>query len=176
MILDAVLAEYEPGLRKLAKAQEQRQCLFETDIGFGLPSYDHLAPANQVARVLEVLTSRDLQLGKFDRAIDTMEMALRLSRDLRLRGGVIGTGVSLTIEGKFCYSIRGEILTAPGLRREHCDRLLDVLAQHRAAVCGSRDRASDSRPRIRRPCRGRSLPGAGAEMEAEVRATASARA
>ena len=70
--------------------------------------------------------------GDFERPIQGVEMVLRLSRDIRHRGDSICQLVSVALDGMCCDTMVREILLAPGLRREHCDRLLAALARHEA--------------------------------------------
>lgn len=129
--VDACIAEYETGFEKLAQAQKRRSCVFET--GMSLDSLvPHAAGARHVARVVDWRSSHDLVRGDFQRPIQGIEMVLRLSRDLRTRGEPVTQMVSLAMDNICCEQIVPAILTAPGVKAEHCDRLLAALARHEA--------------------------------------------
>jgi hypothetical protein len=129
--VDAWLAEYETGFKKLALAQQRPACVFQTEYHI-----DTLLPQIQacrsVARVVVWQARRDAQRGEFDRPFQGVETVFRLSRDLRNKGSLIGQLVSITMDGICCQEIIPEILRAPSLKREHCDRLLAALAKHEA--------------------------------------------
>jgi len=129
--VDAWLAEHETGFKKLALAQQRPRCAFPTE--YRIESLlGHVQPTRQVARVVQWQTRRDLQRGNFERPIQRVEMVLRLSRDQRRRGEHLAQLVSVAIEA-ICYQhVILEILLAPGVRPEHCDRLLAALARHDA--------------------------------------------
>ena len=86
--------------------------------------------ARQVVRVAAARTFRDLQNGNFDRAIQNIEMCLRLSRDLTHRGVMISQFVSMALESLVYDDMLRRLLSTPGIQPEHCDRLFAILKQH----------------------------------------------
>ena len=54
-------------------------------------------------------------------------MLLRLSRDLQVRGHIVGQLVSTVVDQQCCELVRA-ILSAPGVNVAHCDQLLALLA------------------------------------------------
>ena len=129
--VDAWLAEYEAGFKKLALAQQRPGCVFPTEyrIESLLP---HVHACRWVVRVVAWRTRRDVQRGDFDRPIQGVETVLRLSRDVRNKGTFIAQLVGIAVDDICCQQVIPEILLAPGLRREHCDRLLAAMARHEA--------------------------------------------
>jgi hypothetical protein len=129
--LDAWLAEYETGFKLLALAQQRPRCMFPCPL-----SIDSLIPYAQVsrelARVLVYRNRRDLQRGNFERPVQGIETALRLTRDIRFRGVDACQHVAIAIDGICFDDMLRVILAAQGLRPEHCDRLLAALARHEA--------------------------------------------
>ena len=129
--VDAWLAQYDVGFQKLAAAQQRPRCVFQTGLSFDslLP---HSHAARQVARVVKWRTRRDLERGDFQRPIQDLETVLRLSRDLRPRGVEVSQLVSIAVDGICCQQMVPEILAAPAVQTQHCDRLLALLVEHEA--------------------------------------------
>ena len=128
--VDAWLANYDAGFEKLAAAQQWPKCIFQPG-----RSFHSLLPHNQVVRqvswVVEWRTRRDIQRGDLERPLQDLKMLLRLSRDLRVRGGIIAQLVSMAVDGQCCERVR-TILNAPGIETRHCDSLLALLIEHEA--------------------------------------------
>ncbi len=131
--LDDVIRDHAEGLRKLELAQQRPLCVFVTGITFEslLP---HAQVARSVARVLALRADRDIDLGDFDGAIGCVETTLRLSRDLRPRGGLIIQLVSIAIDATITLKVVPLVLAHPRLRPEHCDRLIAAIERHQAAA------------------------------------------
>jgi hypothetical protein len=130
--VDAWLAEYETGFKKLALAQQRPRCVFPTGYRYESP-FLHVHACRPVARVVPWRTRRDLSRGDLDRPIQGVETVLRLSRDMRNKGAITAQLVGIVGDQVYCYQqVIPEILLAPGLRREHCDRLLVAMARHEA--------------------------------------------
>jgi hypothetical protein len=127
---DALLAEFEPGFRKIAAAQRRKRCAFYTGYSFSslLP---HLQSVRQANQALLLRTARCLERGDFAGAVDTLESVLRLNRDIRHRGGAICQLVANASDGEALRSVK-EVLNAPGCAEGHCDRLLALLGDHAA--------------------------------------------
>ncbi len=68
----------------------------------------------------------------FDGAIRDVETVLRLARDLQPRGAVSTQLVSAALMQVAGSDMVSRILAAPGLRVEHCDRILELLTGHEA--------------------------------------------
>jgi hypothetical protein len=128
--IDAVIKLYETGFRKLAQAQQRDRCVFEAGLG-DEARIPHIQPARQVARVASLRVRRAVERGDFDAATRDVETVLRLVRDLRPRGSMVTQMVAGAItERDVCANMVAAILTAPGLRVDHCDRLLKVFLSH----------------------------------------------
>ena len=76
---------------------------------------------------------RAVERRDFDAAIRDVEAVLRLVRDLQPRGTMINQLVAAAITQVVCADLVKTILAAPGLRVEHCDRLLKVFLDHEAS-------------------------------------------
>jgi hypothetical protein len=129
--VDAVVKLYESGFRKLAEAQRRDRCVFETGLGTESP-LPHIQVARQVARVASLRVRRAVERRDFAAAIRDVEMMLRMVRDLQPRGHMISQLVAAAITQVVCADMVQAILAAPGLRVEHCDRLLQVFLSHEA--------------------------------------------
>ncbi len=132
--IDAVIALYDAGFRKLAEAQRRDRCVFETSLELEMVVHHHLQAARQVARVASLRVRRAVERGDFDAAIRDVEMVLRMVRDLQPRGNMIAELVAAAITQVVCADHIKTILIHPGLRVEHCDRLLKVLLGHEAGA------------------------------------------
>ena len=126
--LDSLLEEYETGFAKLAEAQKRPRCVFETGITFSsvLP---HFQSVRSIARVFGLQTSRDLESGEIKRPLRLLEILLRLNRDMRNRALGI-TQLSCSGANTLTFKTMTEILDSPHCTKDHCDRLIALLAQH----------------------------------------------
>lgn len=127
--IDAMLANYREGFRKLAEAQLREDCVFQTGVGFSalLP---HAQSARQVARVAKIKVRRELDRGQIDEAIADVKTVLRLTRDLQRRGYLITELVVAAMETVVATSMVEPILAAPGLTAAHCDALMAILDEY----------------------------------------------
>jgi hypothetical protein len=131
--IDAVIKPYETGFRKFAEAQRRDRCVFEAGLG-DEALIPHTQAARQVARVASLRVRRAVEQADFDAAIRDVEAVLRLVRDLRPRGSIVTQMVAGSItERVVCADMVKAILADPGLRVEHCDRLLKVFLSHEAS-------------------------------------------
>ncbi|HZW30843.1 MAG TPA: hypothetical protein VFF52_09065, partial [Isosphaeraceae bacterium] len=130
--IDAVIALYETGFRKLAEAQRRDRCVFETPLGLE-EILCHAQASRQVARIAMLRTRRAVDRGEYDAAIRDVEVVLRLVRDLRPRGNMLTQLVAAAITRVVCFAMIEPIVAAPRLRVEHCDRLLKGLLDHEAS-------------------------------------------
>jgi hypothetical protein len=124
------LAEYQGGFEKLAAAQKRKRCVFETGLRFDtrLP---HAQESRTVLRLLERRVGMHIAEGSIDAALDDIEMAFRLSRDLRPRGPLMCQMVSIALDTMTTtQSLVPKVLAAPRLRIDECDRLLELLIRH----------------------------------------------
>ncbi len=130
--INAVIAMYGEGLRKVAEAQKRDRCDFGLTIqADGLVA--HAQSARQVARIASLRVRQAVKRGDFDAAIDDVKMVLRLSRDLRPHGVIIDQLVADAIVVVVCSDHAKTILAATNLRVTDCDRLLKVFLDHEAA-------------------------------------------
>ena len=129
--VDAVITMYESGFRKLAEAQRRDRCVFEPGLGSDAP-LPHAHAARQVARIASLRVRRAVERGDFDAAIGDVEAVLRLVRDLGPRGAMIHHLFAAAITQVACLDLVKTILADPGLRVDHCDRLLKAFLNHEA--------------------------------------------
>jgi hypothetical protein len=129
--IDAVIRLYNTGFRKLTEAQRRDHCVFEAGFGPDAPQC-HAQAARQVARIASLRVRRAVERRDFDAAIREVESVLRLVRDLRPRGWMIVQLVAAAMTHVVCVDMIPTILAAPGLRVEHCDRLLTMLLDDEA--------------------------------------------
>jgi hypothetical protein len=129
--IDEVLKLYDSGFRKLALAQKREQCVFETSLALE-PLLPHIQGARQATRVASLKMKRALELQDFDGAVRAVEMVLRLARDLQPRGGIMTQLVSSALTQVAGSDMVPRILADPGLRVQHCDRVLKLLTGHDA--------------------------------------------
>lgn len=125
--VDRVLAMYEPGFEKIAKAQKRNRCVFDLQISF-TATYPCLFPARQVASVACLRIHRAIEKGDFPLAIRTLEMLIRLARDLRPRASFLAGIVAAAIDGIGKW-LTIDILASPGLTLEQADQLTRMLAR-----------------------------------------------
>ena len=128
--IDAVLAEFKDGFRKLDLAQQRPRCVFAIGLTLDSP-LSHAQVARTAAQALRLEASRLLDRGEVRRPIDNVGKMLRISRDLRPRGAAICQLVSVAIDGLVRVSIEA-FLGHPRIKAEQCDALLRLLAEHRA--------------------------------------------
>jgi RNA polymerase sigma factor (sigma-70 family) len=127
--VDARLAEYDTGFRKLDWAQQRPRCVFETGIG-ATARIPHTVAAGHVARVGRLKVCRELDRGEIEAAIRDLARLLRLARDLRPRGVMITDIASASLERTAVGEVIMPILAAPRLTVAHCDRILALLVEH----------------------------------------------
>lgn len=129
--LEKAVAPYEEGFRKLAMAQTRKRCVFQSGLGI-MSLIPHAQSCRQVARVAQMRVRLALNQGDLPAAIRDVETTLRLSRDLQPRGYIINQLVAVAMDNVVAKEMILPILAAPGLKAEHCDRLLLALADHEA--------------------------------------------
>ena len=129
--IDRVLDLYEEGFHRLVLAQSRERCVFLGGLGI-TATLPHAQASRMVARVAELRIRRDVETGDLDDALRTLEITLRLARDLKPRGHLITQLVAISMEIWACRQMIPPILSAPGLTAAHCDRLLRSLAEHEA--------------------------------------------
>ncbi len=83
--IDAVVAEYDTGFRKLDWAQQRPRCVFQTGLNVA-SQIPHAIVAGQVGRVARLKVRRELERGEFEAALRDLSRLLRFSRDLRPAG------------------------------------------------------------------------------------------
>lgn len=126
--LRQLFSDAAPGLELIDEAQRHPQCVFITGSQFSA-----VLPHAQSARLLARLTVLEIYLAisssDFDRAALALERALRLSRDLRLRGTLIVQLVSTSIDFELFEEVLNMFLST-SLTAEQCDRLLSIIEEH----------------------------------------------
>ncbi len=127
--IDAMVAEYDTGFRKLDWAQQRPRCVFETGLGIKA-TLPHLQAFRHVARVAEWKVRRELDRGEIDAALRDLARLLRLSRDVLPQGHAITGMVSSSNDGVAVKTVVLPLLTTPGLTIAHCDRLLALLVEY----------------------------------------------
>jgi hypothetical protein len=129
--IDAILAEFDAGLEKLQAAQQRPRCVFE--VGLSLDAVlPHAQAMRTATRILAWRAVREAHTGEHDRAIGRPISELRMCRDVTPRGPAMCQLVSMAMEGHTYATAVMSILNSPGLRVEHCDRLLDVIREQDA--------------------------------------------
>jgi hypothetical protein len=128
-VLDAVIDEYEMGFRKLDQAQERPRCVFSTGLSI-TTALPHMQATRQVARIAEWKVRRELDRGEIDAALRDLGRVLRLSRDLLPRGPMVVGLVSSAIDVVTVKVLATQLVAAPGLTVEECDRLLALAFEH----------------------------------------------
>ena len=129
--IDALLALYDEGFVKLARAQERPRCVFQTALGYTarVPPRHGRSPCRPRPRLK---VRREPEQGSLIRATNDLSRLLRLSRDLRPRGFLIVDFVSISLDRTAIDDIVLPLLADPALTVQHCDRILALLAEHEA--------------------------------------------
>jgi hypothetical protein len=125
--VERLLASYELGFEKIARAQQRPRCAFETELSI-FANLPHLVAARHCAGVASLRVTHDLQRGEFNSSLQTLDMVLRMARDLRFRASFISQIVAVAIDslaGRFAL----DILSAQELTWEITDQLVAVLAE-----------------------------------------------
>jgi hypothetical protein len=125
----AYLAEYQGAFEKLAEAQKRKRCVFETGLRFDT-RMPIVAASRTVLRLLDRRVELHIEEGSIDSALEDVELALRLSRDLRPRGPLICQLVGMALDAVSTGSLVPKVLAAPRLTSDHCERLLEILIRH----------------------------------------------
>ncbi|MBN2022990.1 MAG: hypothetical protein JW809_09360 [Pirellulales bacterium] len=130
--VDAVLAALDVGFQKLAKAQERKECVFQTGMGLDV-EISPFAPARNVARACQMRVARSLAKGNVDPALSEMEIVFRFSRGLGVRGTTLAQLVRIAIDGTLYQLVIPTVLARPEITMAQCDRLGTMLAQQEQA-------------------------------------------
>ena len=121
----STLKLYDEGFSKMAIAQRRPKCMFQHDFSFvPWPVARAAYPFGIVAKNLSIVKLRE---GDFAAPIQTVDIMLRLSRDVRnsKRSRFIDAGLEEMAES----TIR-EMFSTPGMKIEYCDQLLSSLDRH----------------------------------------------
>jgi hypothetical protein len=129
--IDAMLAKYKDAFQRLDLAQKRPRCVFAIGLGVDAP-VPHAQVARNAVRILLMHASRSLDRDEVEPALGDIRKMLRLSRDLRPRGAFTCQLVSVAIDATVCMGGVKLFLAYPKLRAEHCDRLIQLLADHEA--------------------------------------------
>jgi len=127
------ILQYEKPFEKLAEAQKRPHCQFEFDPEAG-GIFAHFLAARQVARLINWRVEFWVSKGELDRALDDIERALRLARDLRPHGSPIRQVISMLLDRIITEDLISRVLATPQLDKADCDRLLKILSRHEAEV------------------------------------------
>ncbi len=128
-----VVKLFEPGFRKLAEAQRRDRCVFEPGLDI-LATLPHVQAAREVARITSLDVKLAVDRGDLDRALNDIEMMLRLIRDLQPRGYMMTELVVTAITQLVCTDINTSFLAAGALGVNQCDRLLKLLVAHESKL------------------------------------------
>jgi hypothetical protein len=125
----ALLEEYRQAFESMARAQERKRCVFE--VGYSLNTKVHHAQAARaVVRLLDWRVELAVAEKRISAALDDIEMALRLSRDLRPRGSWMAQLCSVAVDSITAQNLIPRVLASPNMTIADCDRLLKLLAAH----------------------------------------------
>jgi len=127
-----LVEEYQTAFDKLAQAQSRKRCLFESGFALQNGSIELVASSRRAVLLLEWRVEARVDAGNLAGAIDDVEMALRLSRDLRPRGTLIRQISSLAFDQQTAGKMIPMILGAKGFPVTDCDRLLHIIAAHKS--------------------------------------------
>jgi len=127
--VDALLAQYDEGFRKLALAQERPRCVFHTGLGV-MAALPHLDAASRYRAVAVLKVRRELEQGNLNRSLHDLSRLLRLSRDLLPEGGSYADMLWASVIQRAVDEVVLLVLSHPGLTVQHCDRLLALLIEH----------------------------------------------
>ena len=127
--IDRALEPFEEGFHRLVLAQRRPRCLFQGALGLRA-KIPHADAAVHVAQVAAMRVRREVATGDLDDAIRTLEVTLRLARDLMPRAELGGLVLATSVEFTAYREIILPILSAPGLTAAQCDRLLWILGTH----------------------------------------------
>jgi hypothetical protein len=130
--IDALLVAYGTGFRKLIDAQKRPQCVFATGVTYAslLP---HVQASRVVVRALTLKVQRELARRDISAAVNDVGIALRMTRDIQPRGGVICQLVAAVEIRLVVDDLVGPILASRDLQVQHCDRLLTFFETHRTS-------------------------------------------
>jgi hypothetical protein len=130
--IDDIVAELEPAVRRVERAQGRPQCVFETGLATDSP-LPHAEAARRVARLVVLKSRRCLDRGNVETPLRDLQMVLRLARDLRPRGPTVCQLIATSITLNATEHIIPALLASPAFHDEHGRRLLDLLIRHEAA-------------------------------------------
>lgn len=136
--IDDLLRKTAPMLAEIDAAQRKPKCVFVTPL-----RADALMPHAQAARSVSRLALLQLEqsrrTGDFESAVAAIGRALRLSRDLQLRGHEVCQLVSIAMEGQVLSGIERLTMMDPNLTTNQIDRLLALLADHKQQTLNRAD-------------------------------------
>lgn len=147
--LDVCLDGYSEPFDDLAMAQRRPLCVFDSDLNL-FAEQRHVNAAREVANVASLKiqytlrdakptgrkvgadTSSNVKLESVvEKSLTTMQLALRLSRDLRARGRIETQLVSLAID-QTMLALMPELVARAELTVDDCDHITRLLNEHRA--------------------------------------------
>jgi hypothetical protein len=126
---DAVLAAYANGFQKLLRSQNRSRSAFEYPMDVSATS--PLAGAvRQIARIARIRVERDIAQGDFESAITLIDALLRLSRDLRPRGGFFEKSTADAFESAVFDFCLVPLMQSEDLRVADIDNAINVMKGH----------------------------------------------
>lgn len=126
---DAVLAAYADGFQKLLRSQNRSRCAFEYPMDVSATS--PLAGAvRQIVRIARIRVERDIAQGDFESAITLIDALLRLSRDLRPRGGFFEKSTADALESAVFDFCLVPLMQSEDLRVADIDNAINVMKGH----------------------------------------------
>lgn len=130
---DAVLQEHEAAFQKLAAAQQRPRCVF--DIGWDPAAQVPVFHAvREVLRVAQLQAERDIERGDLTSVVKLTGSMLRLGRDLRPRAPMTMQAIANAVDALTIHNLVIPVLKSPKLTVAQCDELMQLLAQHDAAL------------------------------------------
>ncbi len=128
-MIDAVLAPFDEGFRKLAQAQEPPRCVFQTGLGV-TALYPHLDGISSFRTVAVLRIRREREQGNLNRCLHELGRLLRVGRDILPRGGQYAILAWTAVVRPAVEEVVVPLLAHPDFTVAHCDRLLALLAEH----------------------------------------------
>lgn len=147
--LGVCIARYRQPFDDLAMAQRRPRCVFDSDLNI-FAEQRHVNAAREVVNVASLKIQHTLRDARpirrkvgadassgeepesvLEKSLATMQLALRLSRDLRDRGRIETQLASLAID-QTMLALMPELVARAELTVDDCDRITRLLTEHRA--------------------------------------------
>ena len=122
------LSQFDTAFAKLKDAQALSECVFEQDIDISAET-PHITAASEAIQVFSMRIRQEIGAQKLSNAIESIDVMLRLCRDLRPRASSRTQLRILEFDSAVLRMIP-EVLRSPELEVEHCDALVKALIRH----------------------------------------------